>query len=837
METKNICVKCNKAFKTKQNLQKHLSSSSACIIVTKFQCNTCKEYLKTKKSLDDHKKSCKKIIDSSDDISNLSDDLSDSDLSNSSEELEKKPVEKIVEKTVEKAVEKAVEKSIKIPTIDIEVKEVKDIEKEQSTQTLNIIDNLKIEEIEKSIIEKNFKMFEDKTIEFDNYIDEKMKIIEEKREKLEEARIKLESTKEGLKETIVNLINKKMDSYNETVNSTMEEKIKERYDHGIEKNAAKKIIKYVEKRISEPIEEAVSIRINELTEVSKNELDSHLKKKLKETISMINKAIEIKIEEEKEKANSELLKVLGMNFSASLTANILINKYGIKNPINDLIEILQNVSISNIDKISLFYDNTNSIDIKFYKKVISCFEIVNNKKEYKNNNYLELFNRSLIDNIYYGISGIKNYVEVGKLDKRIVNKQIFSSEEEILTDDKHHSDAYRFSSKNSSENSYKIKEGYGDGVVQKGKGEENESTRRGFSKKNEMINHFIPKELGDGKEIFINLEIPLLETSSSPQKEEPLTEFQKKYIDIIEIGDKTLYYYNDMDVWNAETKTTEKLVFEYFLKEENIPDNYFAFPWTKLMEDTRTTVGDQLHHILKDIKETNETNETNDVKRMIDKKSCFTVMQNTEANKIACLQLAKDLNISHIFVSHLTESIRMSGEELGLTLIPFSLCINEDNLLSGDLIDVLNRQYLANYVGNKNKLIREKIFNEFNDKSDVYVRNDDSKDFNFEIMNNSKFTLCPSGNGVNSIRIWEAMKHGSIPVILSNSLLLPKVDEFNWTDCFVIGNEKDVSGLYEELKGMDNDKISELSNNCIKYYNKYFSNESVQNVIFSYYGV
>ena len=49
----------------------------------------------------------------------------------------------------------------------------------------------------------------------------------------------------------------------------------------------------------------------------------------------------------------------------------------------------------------------------------------------------------------------------------------------------------------------------------------------------------------------------------------------------------------------------------------------------------------------------------------------------------------------------------------------------------------------------------------------------------------------------------------------------------------VLGIKKD---LYEELKGIDNDKISELSNNCIKYYNKYLSNESVQNVIFSYYG-
>ena len=102
-------------------------------------------------------------------------------------------------------------------------------------------------------------------------------------------------------------------------------------------------------------------------------------------------------------------------------------------------------------------------------------------------------------------------------------------------------------------------------------------------------------------------------------------------------------------------------------------------------------------------------------------------------------------------------------------------------------------------------------------------------------MNNSKFTLCPSGNGVNSIRIWEAMKYGSIPVILSNTLLLPVIDEFNWTDCFIIGNEKNIDGLYEELKEFEDEKIKIMSDNCIKYYNKYFSNENIQNLIMSYY--
>lgn len=40
-------------------------------------------------------------------------------------------------------------------------------------------------------------------------------------------------------------------------------------------------------------------------------------------------------------------------------------------------------------------------------------------------------------------------------------------------------------------------------------------------------------------------------------------------------------------------------------------------------------------------------------------------------------------------------------------------------------------------------------------------------------MQNSVFALCPSGSGPNSIRLWEALGFGAIPVILSHTLWLP----------------------------------------------------------------
>ena len=40
-------------------------------------------------------------------------------------------------------------------------------------------------------------------------------------------------------------------------------------------------------------------------------------------------------------------------------------------------------------------------------------------------------------------------------------------------------------------------------------------------------------------------------------------------------------------------------------------------------------------------------------------------------------------------------------------------------------------------------------------------------------LQQSVFALCPSGSGPNSIRLWEALGYGAIPVILADTLALP----------------------------------------------------------------
>jgi hypothetical protein len=70
-------------------------------------------------------------------------------------------------------------------------------------------------------------------------------------------------------------------------------------------------------------------------------------------------------------------------------------------------------------------------------------------------------------------------------------------------------------------------------------------------------------------------------------------------------------------------------------------------------------------------------------------------------------------------------------------------------------------------------------------------------------MQSSVFALCPSGSGPNSIRLWEALGFGAIPVILSHTLRLPGVPQL-WRQAalFVPETEAAVAALPARLEAL-----------------------------------
>jgi len=92
------------------------------------------------------------------------------------------------------------------------------------------------------------------------------------------------------------------------------------------------------------------------------------------------------------------------------------------------------------------------------------------------------------------------------------------------------------------------------------------------------------------------------------------------------------------------------------------------------------------------------------------------------------------------------------------------------------------------------------------------------------VLSRSLFTLCPSGSGPNSIRFWEALMFGSIPVLLSDKLHLPEPQE-GWDKVMIQIPEMQsaVEGVSMQLQELTKDKerIETLHENITQFRDRY----------------
>jgi hypothetical protein len=67
-----------------------------------------------------------------------------------------------------------------------------------------------------------------------------------------------------------------------------------------------------------------------------------------------------------------------------------------------------------------------------------------------------------------------------------------------------------------------------------------------------------------------------------------------------------------------------------------------------------------------------------------------------------------------------------------------------------------------------------------------------------DTLRKCRFFLCPRGNGVGSVRLFETMKAARVPVIVSDNYVPPT--EINWDDCSVRVAERDLGDLPAVLR-------------------------------------
>lgn len=200
------------------------------------------------------------------------------------------------------------------------------------------------------------------------------------------------------------------------------------------------------------------------------------------------------------------------------------------------------------------------------------------------------------------------------------------------------------------------------------------------------------------------------------------------------------------------------------------------------------------------------------------------------------LQLFKEVGITDIFWPHNQKNQRTVD---GIRIHPFPLypvrCLDSENNISKPAFE---RKYIYSFIGAydpnwyisdtryilnqmhhpndavvinrgvewffKNDVYDQQIYGKKIEKKQSTQLEKDAMAYR-EVLQESVFSLCPSGSGPNSIRLWESLGFGCIPVILSDSLQLPG-DPSLWTQAaiFIKENSSSLAGMESRLREIAN---------------------------------
>ena len=262
--------------------------------------------------------------------------------------------------------------------------------------------------------------------------------------------------------------------------------------------------------------------------------------------------------------------------------------------------------------------------------------------------------------------------------------------------------------------------------------------------------------------------------------------------------------------------------------------NYVGFPWATVI-DKGYNLSD-IHYLIKTQINKDQQN--------------FTCCQHIHFRKL--IPLFRSLNITRLYTPH-----KVKGEDFieGVRIKPCPLyAVNiEDVNRNGKFknVNVVERPreifysfigaYMKHYISD----VRKNIF-EMQHRDDCVIENtgmwhfekhvysnkqntsgetpaiDNSVEKYNELLLNSRYSLCPSGAGPNSIRFWESLGAGSIPVLLADTLELP--DHDLWSQSIIIMNEAELSNLTNILKDIDSHTEAKMRVNCVELYNHFKDN-------------
>ena len=161
------------------------------------------------------------------------------------------------------------------------------------------------------------------------------------------------------------------------------------------------------------------------------------------------------------------------------------------------------------------------------------------------------------------------------------------------------------------------------------------------------------------------------------------------------------------------------------------------------------------------------------------------------------------------------------GEYEGLTIVPILYPINQK------VPAAAKKDLLYSFVGARTCALRDKVLR-LRSRRDVKIikrpqftyfvhsastRARWMREYN-NIMSRSRFSLCPRGNSLNTMRLTESFCAGAIPVVMADGICLPA--GFDWSSCLVRVPEKDVHKVDEILRAIPLEREQQMRQACLE---------------------
>ena len=287
---------------------------------------------------------------------------------------------------------------------------------------------------------------------------------------------------------------------------------------------------------------------------------------------------------------------------------------------------------------------------------------------------------------------------------------------------------------------------------------------------------------------------------------------------------------------------TEKHFYDLYKKETN----YIGIPWAALIDNQFTKKINNVELIFDELKLLVE-NEKKKKKYF----KIFTCCQHIRYYQL--LDIWKQIGINVVYLSHKVNIIEKYNS-IKFYACPLYAANIEDPLRNqiyiNNKVNLINkkRKYVVGFQGTYTNSyisdIRKRIF-EFKWPNDYYIKKTKLWHYQVEVYGNrgnksnnltnqceletynqllldSRFSLCPSGTGPNSIRLWEALAFGSIPIVLADSLDLPE-NEY-WDISIIRVLEKDLNLIPNILENITPEMETQMRKNCLFLYDFYKNN-------------